>query len=90
MAQVAFTRNLQRFFPDLEETEVPAQTVAALIQALDQRWPKLSSYLVDDQGRLRRHVNIFVDEVIIRDRETLSDTLHADAKVFIVQALSGG
>lgn len=90
MAYVEFTRNLKRFFPDLEPTEVPAETVAALVEALDQRTPKLAAYLVDDQGRLRQHVNIFVDEVMVRDRAGLSDPLTPQSKVFIVQALSGG
>jgi sulfur-carrier protein len=39
---------------------------------------------------LRRHVNVFVGEEPIRDRERLSDRVTAEARVFIMQALSGG
>ena len=90
MAHVQFTRNLKRFFPDLEPVEIQSDTVSDLVRALDVRHPNLASYIVDDRGALRRHVNIFVDERMIQDRETLSDALSADARVFIVQALSGG
>lgn len=90
MAHVSFTRHLTRFFPALAEGEVPGATVREVIDALDQRHPGLASYLVDDAGRLRRHVNVFVGDEPICDRATLSDALAPDARVFILQALSGG
>jgi sulfur-carrier protein len=90
MAHVAFTRHLQRFFPDLADAEVPGATVREVIDELERRHPGLASYIVDETGRLRRHVNIFVREEPIRDREHLGDALAPDDKVFILQALSGG
>lgn len=90
MAHVAFTAHLQRFFPTLAECDVPARTVRELVDALEQRYPGLRSYIVDDTGRLRRHVNVFVGEEPIADRETLGDTLRDQDRVFVLQALSGG
>lgn len=90
MAHVRFTRHLQRFFPDLAEGEVPGTTVREVLDALERRHPGLGSYLVDDTGRLRRHVNVFIGEEPIRDREKLADALQPNDKVFILQALSGG
>ena len=90
MAQVSFTRHLRRYFPTLEAAEVPAATVRELVAELERRHPGFASYVVDETGRLRRHVNVFVGEEPIRDREHLSDPLAPDARVFILQALSGG
>lgn len=90
MAHVSFTRHLQRFFPALAAGEVPGATVRELIDELERRHPGLASYLVDETGRLRRHVNIFVGDEPVRDRERLSDALAPDARVAILQALSGG
>ncbi len=90
MAHVSFTRHLQRFFPDLAECEVPGATVREVVDALDRMHPGLASYLVDETGRLRRHVNVFVGDEPISDRAALSDALTPDARVFILQALSGG
>ena len=90
MAHVKFTPNLQRFFPDLCECTVDAATVADIIPAVDDRWRGLADYIVDEQGALRKHVNIFVGGELLRDKQTLSDRVSADTKVFIVQALSGG
>lgn len=90
MPHVTFTRHLQRFFPNLAEMEVPGTTVREVIDELERRHPGLSSYIVDETGRLRRHVNIFVGEEPIRDRERLGDALTSKDSVFILQALSGG
>ncbi len=90
MAHVAFTRHLQRFFPELAEGEVPGSTVRELVAQLDLRHPGLASYLVDETGRLRRHVNVFIGDEPIGDRVGLSDAVGPQAKVFILQALSGG
>lgn len=90
MPYVSFTRHLQRFFPNLAEGEVPGATVREVIDELERRYPGLGSYLVDETGRLRRHVNVFVGEEPIGDRERLGDPLAADDRVFFLQALSGG
>ncbi len=90
MARVSFTRHLQRFFPTLEACEVQATTVRELIDELERRHPGLAHYIVDETGRLRRHVNLFVGEEPVRDRAQLSDPLAPDSRVFILQALSGG
>ncbi len=90
MPHVSFTQHLQVFFPNLADGEIPATSVREIIDELERRHPGLASYIVDDTGKLRRHVNIFVGEEPIRDREKLSDSLRADDKVLILQALSGG
>lgn len=91
MPRVRFTRHLRRFFPGLlDEVEVQGEIVAEVIVELDKQYPGLASYVVDEQGRLRQHVNIFVDEKLVRDRERLQDPVAEDDEVFILQALSGG
>ena len=52
--------------------------------------PDLRSYILDDQGRLRTHVVIYVDGRPLRDRVTLSDPLDDAAEIHVMQALSGG
>ena len=90
MARVKFTPNLKRFFPDLRDCEVEANTIAEAVRAVDQRWRGLGDYIVDEQGALRKHVNIFVGDDLIRDKRTLSDEVSAESRIYIMQALSGG
>ncbi|MCA9686261.1 MAG: MoaD/ThiS family protein [Myxococcales bacterium] len=92
MATVELTRHLYTFFPALEgrELRVDATTVAEALQALEQLAPGSSFYICDERGRLRRHVNIFVDGELLRDRNTLADPVGPDTNIMIMQALSGG
>lgn len=92
MATVELTRHLYAYFPGLEGEEivVQASTVAEVVQGLERLAPGIAFYVCDERGRLRRHVNIFVGEEPVRDRDRLSDAVGPDARVFILQALSGG
>jgi hypothetical protein len=92
MAKVTLTKHLFAFFPGLEGKElvVDATTVAEVVRAIDALAPGFAFYVCDELGRLRRHVNIFVEEQRVNDRARLSDPVAPDARVFIMQALSGG
>jgi molybdopterin synthase sulfur carrier subunit len=90
MPYVKFTSHLQRFFPELRATTVEGHTVAEVVAALDSCYPGLADYILDEQGALRQHVNIFIDENQIVDRKTLQDSVHEKNRVYIFQALSGG
>ncbi len=92
MARVELTRHLFSFFPALEgkDLAVDATSVAEVVRALDELAPGIAFYICDERGRLRRHVNVFVDDQMISDRGRLSDRVEPDSRVLIMQALSGG
>ena len=89
MAHLSFTANLTRqtACPD---ADIPATSVAQLLNQYFLQWPDVRSYVLDDQGEVRKHVRVIVDGLNIRDRQKLSDKLEPDSEVFIFQALSGG
>ncbi len=92
MAKVELTRHLYTFFPDLEGRDilVEASTVADVVREMDKVAPGFAFYVCDERGRLRRHVNIFVEDERIADRQRLTDRVEPNSRVFIMQALSGG
>jgi sulfur-carrier protein len=90
MATVNFTYALKRFYPNLKEMDLSAENVNELLSLIEKEYSGIKSYIVDDQGRLRQHVNIFVNGKMIADRIKLSDTLETETEVYIMQALSGG
>jgi sulfur-carrier protein len=92
LAKVELTRHLYQFFPQLADKEliVEAQTIADVVREMERIAPGFAFYVCDERGRLRRHVNIFVDELSIGDRAHLSDPVQPTSRVFIMQALSGG
>lgn len=62
-------------------------TVDELFVDLDRRFPGLRFRVIDEQGRLRQHMNVFVGEERCRD---LSTPLDGVDEVVVMQALSGG
>jgi len=90
MVSVKFTSLLKRFFPTLTSVKVEATSVEELLVELDKQYDGLSGYLIEEHGGLRKHVNIFINGNMIKDREKLSDKLNRNDKVNIIQALSGG
>ena len=90
MPKLSFTPALKRFFPDLEEGFFEGITVDALLQALEAKHPGINSYLRDESGALRKHINIFIADRLVQDRQHLEDVLDSKDEVLIFQALSGG
>jgi hypothetical protein len=90
MATIKFTYALKRFFPNLKDIAAKGNTLPEILRAADDSYPGIRSYLLDEQGRLRQHVNIFIDGTLISDRQELSDPLSENSEIYIMQALSGG
>jgi molybdopterin synthase sulfur carrier subunit len=67
--------------------EVEASTVGEAIAALDRRFPGLAFRIIDEQGGIRPHMNIFLGEEKVLD---LATPITAGVEIYIVGALSGG
>jgi sulfur-carrier protein len=89
MPTVSFTPALQRFLP-VTTMEVNGRTVYDVLAAVFTTRPTLRGYLLDDQGVLRRHVNVFINGTLVRDRTRLTDQVEPDDDIYVFQALTGG
>lgn len=89
MAKIAFTAHLQALAP-VDPVSYPAGTVGALIDAVTADHPAVRSYVLDDHGRVRKHIAIFVDGEMIRREAALSHRVDDSSEVYVLQALSGG
>ena len=67
--------------------EADGSTVDELLLDLDARYPGLRFRVVDEQGRLRKHMKVFVNEESARDLTTAIDQ---SDEIVLMQALSGG
>lgn len=72
--------------------DIPANgnSLSEIFKEIETSYPGLSSYVLDETGSLRRHVNIFIDGKMINDRNKLSDPFSSNSEIYIIQALSGG
>ena len=89
MATIRFTENLKRHL-DCAPQSIEGDTVSEIFRELFRQQTQLKGYLVDDQGRLRKHVLISIDNCLIQDKTLLSDPVARDSEIYIMQALSGG
>ncbi len=89
MAKVVFTPNLQRHI-DCPMKQADGETVRAVLNVVFAGNPKLRTYILDDQDRVRQHVHIYINNERIQDTVTLGDRIGAGDELFVFQALSGG
>lgn len=89
MARVRFTSHLTRHRP-APTIEADGATVGEVLERGMAGDDLLKSYVLDEQGRLRKHVSIYLDGQVIRDRLRLSDPVGPGSEIYVLQALSGG
>jgi len=68
------------------ELELDGATVVDVLRALEQEHPGVKGWILDEQGNIREHINVFVNKEYGREETTLGP---AD-RVHIIPAISGG
>jgi molybdopterin synthase sulfur carrier subunit len=89
MARVFFTANLRRHV-DCASMDADGATVREVLACVFAAQDRLGTYVLDDQGALRKHMTILVDGQRIGDLERLSDAVRPTSEIWVMQALSGG
>jgi molybdopterin converting factor small subunit len=70
--------------------DVDAGTVGEALASLEQAHPGVAERLLDDNGQLRRFVNVFVDDEDVRFQQGLETPVNAGSTVSIIPAVAGG
>jgi molybdopterin synthase sulfur carrier subunit len=89
MAEIHFTSHLRNLVPD-GPLSASGVTVGEVLSNLLAAQPHVRGYVLDDQGRLRKHVCIFADGERLKHDLALSRVVSAGTKLYVMQALSGG
>jgi hypothetical protein len=89
MATVRFTRNIQRHV-ECPTREIAGSTLRTILDDYFQEHPRARGYVLDEQGRVRQHMVVFIDGELVRDRDNLSDAVQPNSMIDVIQALSGG
>ncbi len=78
---------LRSYTGEAATVEADGATVAEVLDDLDRQFPGLRFRVVDEQGRLRKHMKVFLDDESVRD---LATPVPPGTEVTLMQALSGG
>ena len=85
--QVRIPTPLRSYTGEQKTVSADGDTLGDVLLDLDRQFPGIRFRVVDEQGQLRKHVNVWLDSERVRD---LSAPLDGVGEVVIMQALSGG
>jgi molybdopterin converting factor small subunit len=86
MATVRLRAPLSELAGGRREHELPGATVAEVLAALERANPALSGWVLDERGRIRAHINVFVNG----DRREEGSAVAPGDRVHVLPAITGG
>ena len=86
MASVRLRNPLKQLAGDRGEHAVEGSTVAEVLRELERSQPPLSGWILDERGRVRRHINVFVNG----EQATEDTRVGGDDRLDVLPAISGG
>ncbi len=81
---------LRRVTNGADKVDVEGDTLAAIIDALDGKFPGIRGRLCDEDGALRNFVNVYVNGEDVRFLDGLATPTKSGDEVSIVPAVAGG
>jgi molybdopterin converting factor small subunit len=68
------------------ELTLDGETVGEVLRALERDWPNTVGWVLDEQGRVRQHVNVFVNGERVREDAAVAP----DDRLHVLPSISGG
>jgi sulfur-carrier protein len=90
MPAVRFPNVMKFYVNNQSEFFVPAATIQDLVDQIVEQYPSVKFHLVDSDGQLRKHFNVFVNNVHIRDLQGMETLLKEEDKVILMASAAGG
>ena len=88
--QVRIPTPLRRFTAGAEEVGATGDTVGTVVDNLEDQFPGIKERLCDEEGRVRRFVNLYVNGDDIRFLNNLETAVKEGDELSIVPAIAGG
>ena len=89
-ATVRIPTPLRKLTNEQETVEVESATIGAAVEELEGKFPGIKERIVDEEGEIRRFVNVYVNEEDIRFLENQDTPLKDGDDVSIIPAIAGG
>jgi molybdopterin synthase sulfur carrier subunit len=81
---------LRKFTQGSDEVDANGATVSAMLDDLEQNHPGIKERIMDDAGKVRRFVNVYVNGDDIRFLNNVDTALKDGDNISIVPAIAGG
>ena len=89
-SKVRIPTPLRKLTDNKESIEVESNTIGGAIDELEGKFPGIKERLVDEEGEIRRFVNVYVNEEDIRFLENQDTPLKEGDDISIIPAIAGG
>ena len=89
-SKVRIPTPLRKLTDDQESIEIESNTIGGAIEELEGKFPGIKERLVDEEGEIRRFVNVYVNEEDIRFLENQDTPLKEGDDISIIPAIAGG
>lgn len=90
MATVRFPAVMKYYVNNQTEFSVSASTVKEVVDRVIEQYPSIKFHLVDSEGTLRKHFNVFVNGTHIRDLQGMDTRLNEEDKIILMASAAGG
>ena len=90
MATVFVPTPLRRLTGGQSKVEATGSTVGELLQQLESEYPGIGERVLDEDGNVKRFINVFCNDDEIRTLDGLDTAVRGNDKVSIVPAMAGG
>ena len=90
MASIRIPTPLRKLTNELEVVQTSGANIGEILDNLDKAFPGLNDRICDEQGNVRRFVNIFVNDEDIRFLEDKATAVKDTDEISIVPAIAGG
>jgi molybdopterin converting factor small subunit len=81
---------LRTYTDGAAKVEAEGSTLAEVLDSLEKNHTGIRARILDDEGKLRRFVNLYVDEEDVRFADGLGTTIPDGGSVSIIPAVAGG
>ncbi len=81
---------LQKFTDNAAQVQVNAGNIKEMVAALGTSFPGIQERICDDSGKLRRFINVYVNDEDVRFLQGDETPLKEGDEVSIVPAIAGG
>ena len=81
---------LRRLTQNLAEVETDGPDIETIIENLNTNYPGMKERICDDEGNIRRFVNIYLNDEDIRFLDGKATSVEDGAEISIIPAIAGG
>lgn len=90
MPNIKIPTPLRKFTAEKGDVDVAGSTVGEALRALDAAHPGILAKIVDDEGKIRRFINVYAGDEDVRFLDGLATAVGAKDEISIIPAIAGG